>query len=129
MINNEQLVYDAVSAALREAFGGIFITGVEITDNPPQFPAVYIVQKQSETNGRYSTFYSVENVVSEEYEFGIYSNLEDQKAAKEQTCAVVEVINGIMCGLFYLRTFNQLIPNADAKITRRVARYKKTDVC
>ena len=32
MIDNEQLVYDEVTTALRNAVDGIFITGVEITD-------------------------------------------------------------------------------------------------
>ena len=128
MIDNEQLVYDEVSTALRTAFDGIFITGVEITDIPPQFPAVYIIKKNSGVNERYSTFENVENAASEEYEFGIFSNLESQNDAKQQTKNILAVINGVMCDLFYIRTFGQPIPNADAKIARLVARYKKTNV-
>jgi hypothetical protein len=128
MIDNEQLVYDEVSAALRAAFDGVFIIGVEITDAPPQFPAVAIVKKNSGVNERYSTFDYVENVASEEYEFGIFSNLESQKDAKQQTKDILAVINGVMCDLFYIRSFGQHIPNADAKITRLVARYKKNNV-
>lgn len=128
MIDNEQLVYDEVSSALRAAFEGIFIVGAELTDNPPQFPAVSIVQKHSEVNQRHSTFDSVENAVIEEYEFGVYSNLEDIHTAKKQTKDIMAVIDEVMCGLFYPRTFCQPIPSADAKITRRIARYKKTDV-
>lgn len=128
MIDNEQLVYDEVSTALRTAFDGIFIIGAEITDAPPQFPAVSIVLKSSAINERYSTFEYVENVVAEEYEFGVHSNLEDLKAAKDQTKAIMEVINEIMCGLYYIRTFCQPLPGADTKYTRRVARYKKTNV-
>lgn len=128
MIDNEQIVYDAVSAALRGAFNGIFIIGTEITDVPPQFPAVAIVKKNSEVNTRYSTFSNVENVASEEYEFGVFSNLEEQKEAKQQTKNILAVINGVMCDLFYIRSFCQPIPNADSKYTRLVARYKKNDV-
>lgn len=129
MIDNEDIVYEAVSTELRNAFNGIFITGVEITDTPPQFPAVYIVKKNSEVNGRYSTFENVENVASEEYEFGAFSNLESQKEAKQQTKEIIAVINGVMCDdLCYIRSFCQLIPNADAKITRHIARYRKTNV-
>ena len=128
MIDNEPLVYDEVSAALRARFEGIFITGAELTDVPPQFPAVYIIQKTSEVNQKYSTFDKVDNVASETYEFGIYSNLEGQKDAKEQTREILAVIDGVMSGLFYPRTFNQPIPTADSKYTRRVARYKKTNV-
>ena len=129
MIDNENIVYDAVSTALRNAFEGIFITGVEITDTPPQFPAVSIVQKKSGVNERYSTFDNVENVASEEYEFGIHSNLVSQSEAKTQTKNILAVINGVMCGsLFYIRSFCQPIPSADSKITRLIARYKKTDI-
>lgn len=129
MIDNEAIVYDAVSAALRSAFRGIFVTGVEITDTPPQFPAVSVVQKNSGVNERYSTFESVENVASEEYEFGIHSNLESQSEAKRQTKDILAVINGVMCdSLFYIRSFCQPLPSADSKITRIIARYKKTDI-
>lgn len=128
MIDNEQLVYDEVSGALRNAFDGIFITGVEITDTPPQFPAVSIVKKNSEVNKKYSTFEYVENAASEEYEFGVHSNLESQKDAKTQCKNILAVIDGVMCDLFYIRSFCQPIPSADTKYTRHVARYKKTDV-
>ena len=128
MIDNENLVYDEVSAALRASFEEIFITGAEVTDVPPHFPAVYIIQKTSEVNARHSTFDKVDNVASETYEFGVYSNLEGQKEAKDQTKAIVAVIDGVMSSLFYPRTFNQPIPTADSKYTRRVARYKKTNV-
>ena len=129
MIDNEDVVYDAATSALRRAFDGIFITGVEITDTPPQFPAVSIVKKNSGVNEKYSTFENVENVAIEEYEFGIHSNLDSQKEAKEQTKSILAVINGVMCDdLFYIRSFCRPIPNADTKYTRHVARYKKTDV-
>ena len=129
MIDNEDIVYDAVSTALRSAFNGIFITGVEITDTPPQFPAVSVVQKNSGANERYSTFENVENVASELYEFGIHSNLESQSEAKKQTKDILAVINGVMCdSLFYIRSFCQPIPSADSKISRLIARYKKTNI-
>lgn len=128
MIDNEDLVYAEVSKALRAEFPGIFVIGVELVDTPPHFPAVSIVLKQSEVNQRYSTLDKVDNVASEQYEFGAFSNLEDSKAAKEQTKAIVAVIDRVMSGLFYLRTFCQPIPNADAKIARRVARYTQTNV-
>lgn len=128
MIDCEEVVYDRVSTALREKFDGIFITGVEITDVPPQFPAVSITQINSGVNAKYSTFDYVENVASEEYKVEAYSNLEDQKAAKQLTKDIIAVIDGVMSDLFYIRSFCQPIPNADKKYTRRVARYKKNNV-
>lgn len=128
MIDCEDIVFERVSSALRDRFDGIFITGVELTDVPPQFPATSIVQTNSEVNKRYSTFDSVENVDSEEYKFDVCSNLEGQKAAKDQTKEIIAVIDGVMCDLYYIRTFCQPIPSADNKYTRRVARYIKTNI-
>jgi tRNA U34 5-methylaminomethyl-2-thiouridine-forming methyltransferase MnmC len=128
MIDQEQLIFDEVSKALREKFDDVFITGVEIVSSPPQFPAVSIVQKTSGVNKKYSTFEKVQNVAEEEYEFNIYSNLVSEKEAKQQTKDIVAVIDGVMSNLFYIRSFNQQIPSADTKNTRRVARYKNANV-
>lgn len=128
MIDNEDVVYEQSSTALRTKFESIFITGVEITDTPPRFPATSIVQTNSEVNKRYSTFEFVENVASEEYQFDIYSNLESQREAKKETKNILSVIDGIMADLDYIRSFCQPIPSADSKYTRLVARYTKTNV-
>lgn len=128
MIDTEDLIYDAVSEALRAKFETIFITGVELTDTPPQFPAVSIVKSNSGTNSRYSTFAKVDNVATEQYKYEACSNLESQKEAKQQTKEIIAVIDGVMSDKFYIRTFDQQIPNADSKITRRVARYKNDNV-
>ena len=128
MIDNEDLVYDSVSTELRNTFDGIFIVGTEITDKPPRFPAVSIVQKNSAVNEKYSTFDSVENVAIAEYEFGVYSNLENQAEAKKQAKEIIAVIDGVMSGLYYIRTFCQPVPNADKKYYRIVARHKRNNV-
>ena len=128
MIDNEDIVYNAVSAALRARFGGIFIIGAELTDTPPRFPAVSIVQTNNEVNKKHSTFDKVDNVASEAYKFDVYSNLEAQRDAKQQTKDIVGVIDAVMSGLFYPRTFCQPVPAADSKTTRRVARYTKNNV-
>lgn len=128
MIDYEDVIYDAVSTALRRAFDGIFITGVEITDTPPQFPAVSIIQLNSTVNARYSTFEKVDNVAAEEYKFDIYSNLESQKDAKQQTKDILAAIDGVMSEFFYIRSFCQPIPGVDPKNTRRVARYKNSNI-
>lgn len=128
MIDYESEVFDAVATALRDKFDGIYVIGVELSDAPSQFPAVSFVQTGNEVNTMYSTFDSVENVATEEYKAEVYSNLESPKEAKAQTKEITAVIDGVMSGLFYIRTFCQPIPNADTKYTRRVARYKKSNV-
>lgn len=128
MISKEQEIYDSISALLRSAIETIFITGVELTDTPPQFPAVSIVLKSSDVNTSAITFESVENIVSEEYEVGVYSNLIDQREAKNEALRILGIINDGMAERYYMRTFCQHIPNADTKITRYVARFKNTEV-
>ena len=128
MIDDEQVIYEEVSRALRKRFEGITITGVEIVGTPPRFPAVSIVLKNSEVNTKYSTFESVENAARAEYEVNVYSNLVSEKKAKQQTKDIVAVIDGVMSSFFYIRSFNQPIPSADTGNTRRVARYKNANV-
>lgn len=128
MINHETMVFDAVSAALRDAFDVIFISGVELVDTPPQFPAVSIVQTNNEVNMRGSTFEHIENAAIETYTFNIFSNLESLRDAKNQIQTIAEVIDEVMSGLFYPRIFSQPVANADAKISRRIVRYTKNDV-
>lgn len=127
MIDNENLIFDKLSKAIRDVMD-CHVVGVEITDTPPYFPAVSIVQVNSSINGRYSTFGKVDNVAEEEYKFDIYSNLESQKEAKQQAKDIISVIDENMSELFYARSFCQPIPSADNKYTRYVVRYKKTDV-
>lgn len=128
MIDNEDIVFTEVINSLHGAFDEIFVIGTEITSVPPKFPAVSIIQLNSEVNKMYSTFDKVDNVASEEYEFNVYSNLEDSRSAEQQTKAIVKVIDEVMSGLFYARTFCQPIKNADPNISRRVARYKNSSV-
>ena len=128
MIDCEEIVFERVSNALRAKFDNIFITGVELTDVPPQFPATSIVQTDSGVNKKYSTFDSVDNVDSEEYKFDVYSNLEEQKSAKQQTKGIIAVIDGVMSDLYFIRVFCQPVPSADSKYTRHIARYTKTNI-
>ena len=128
MIDHELLIFNAVAAALRKQFQPIFVSGVELVDTPPQFPAVSIVQTDNKVNERGSTFDYVENVATVTYTFNIFSNLENIADAKAQTKRIASVIDEVMAGLFYPRTFCQPIANADSKISRLVGRYTKNDV-
>ena len=128
MIDNELLIFDAVATALRKQFQPIFVSGVELVDSPPQFPAVSIVQTDNKVNGSASTFDYVENAVTETYTFNIFSNLENIADAKAQTKRIAVAIDEVMSGLFYPRTICQPTANADAKISRMVVRYTKSDV-
>lgn len=129
MNDNENIIFDAVSDALRAVSPDVFITGVELTSTPPQFPAVSVVMMDNTVNVRGSTFDKVDNVSTEAYTFNAFSNLENQKEAKAQVKEITDVIDEVMSSLHYIRSFCGPVANIDPTITRRVARYKNDVIC
>lgn len=126
MIDKENEIFNAVAKRLREKFSQIYVVGTEIASTPPRFPSVSFVQTNNAIQGQYSTFNSLENVVKEDYKAEVFSNLEKGKDA--QTKEITKVISDVMCELGYERTFCELIPNADATISRRMSRYTNKNV-
>ena len=126
MIDKETEVFNAVASALRSKFKGIYIIGTELTDSPPKFPAVSFVQTNNAVRTEFSTFYSQENVVSEDYKAEVCSNLEKGKEA--ETKAITAAISDVMTNLGYERTFCEIVPNIDTTVNRRISRYRKNNV-
>ena len=126
MIDKEKEIFNAVATELRKKFPGIYVIGAEIASSHSHFPAVSFVQTNNAIQVQYSTFDSLENVVKEDYKAEVYSNLTTGKEA--QTKEITKVISDIMCGFNFERTFCELIPNADANISRRVSRYSNRNV-
>jgi hypothetical protein len=102
------------------------VIGAEMSDAPPKFPAVSFVQTNNSIKTEYTTFDSLENVVSEDYKAEVYSNLEKGKEA--QTKEITSIISDVMSNLGYERTFCEVVPNTDATINRRMSRYRKNNV-
>lgn len=125
MIDKELDVFNEVASALRKKYKGIYVIGAEMSPTPPKFPAVSFVQTNNAVRGAYSTFDSLENVVSEDYKAEVYSNLETGK--ETQTKEITAVISDVMSGLGYERTFCEVVPNADSTINRRMSRYRKNN--
>ena len=125
MIDKETEVFKAVSTALRNKYKGIYVIGAEMSPTPPRFPAVSLVQTNNAVKAEFSTFDSLENVVSEDYKSEVFSNLEEGKEA--QTKEITAVISDAMSGLDYERTFCEVVPNADSTINRRMSRYRKNN--
>ena len=125
MIDKEKALFKEVSTALKRHFKGIYVIGAEMSPTPPKFPAVSFVQTNNAVKGEYSTFDSLENVVTEDYKAEVYSNLEKGKEA--QTKEITAVISDVMSGLGYERTFCEIVPNADSTINRRMSRYRKNN--
>ena len=126
MIDKENEIFKAVSTALRKQFKGIYVIGAEMSPTPPKFPAVSFVQTNNTTKAEFTTFDSLENVVTEDYKAEVYSNLEKGKEA--QTKEITSTISDIMGGLGYERTFCEVVPNTDSTINRRMSRYRKNNV-
>ena len=125
MIDKENEVFDAVASALRHKSDGIYVIGAEMSSTPPKFPAVSFVQTNNSVKAEYSTFDSLENVVSEDYKAEVFSNLENGK--ESQTKEITSIISDIMSGLGYERTFCEIVPNTDSTINRRMSRYRKNN--
>ena len=126
MIDKEKELFNTVAKALRERFKSIYVIGAELTDAPPKFPAVSFVQTNNAVRANYSTFAKLENVVGEDYKAEVFSNLTTGKEA--QTKEIISVISDVVASLGYERTFCELVPNGDASICRRIARYRKQNV-
>ena len=126
MINHESEVYAETAEAIRKQYGrDVYVCGEELSDTPPRFPAVTIVQTGNAVNNRYSTFEQIENVSSESYKIEIYSNRQTEQ--NEETLAILSVIDTVMAGMRYRRTYNNRVQNADTTILRRVVRYTKSN--
>ena len=125
MIDKENELFNEISTALRQHFKGIYVIGAEMSPTPPKFPAVSFVQTNNSVKAEYSTFDSLENVVSEDYKAEVFSNLEKGKEA--QTKEITSIISDVMSGLGYERTFCEIVPNTDSTINRRMSRYRKNN--
>ena len=126
MIDKETEVFEYVALGLRSKYKSIYIIGAEISEAPPKFPAVSIVQTNNAVQSKYSTFGSLENVVGEDYKVEVYSNLSNGKEA--QTKEITKDISDLMSDCGYERTFCEAVPNMDATIARRMSRYRKNNV-
>ena len=126
MIDKELEIFEFVASRLRKKYPTIYVVGTEITDTPPRFPAVSIVQTNNAIKTRYSTFGSLENVVQEDYKAEVFSNLE--KGKEKETKEIIKDISYCFTEQGYERTFCEPIPNGDTSISRRIARFTKNNV-
>lgn len=126
MIDKENEIFKAVATALRKKFKGIYVIGAEMSSAPSKFPAVSFVQTNNAIKSEHSTFDCLENVVTEDYKAEVCSNLE--KGKETQTKEITSVISDVMSEFGYVRTFCEVVPNADATVNRRMSRYRKNNV-
>lgn len=122
MIDIEFELFTAIATVLRTEFNGIFVAG-EYVSQPPQFPAVSIVEMNNYVYERGVDSGAIENYVEVMYQVDVYSNLNTGK--KAQAKAIIAAIDEQFARYGFTRTFLNPVPNMnDATIYRMTARYR-----
>ena len=123
MIDCEAKVFQACADAFRAAYPNGFIAG-EYVAQPPQFPAVSVVEMDNNVDERAMDNGNIENAVNVMYQIDVYSNL--NKGKKAQAKAIVALIDEVLAKYRFVRTFCNPIQNMnDATIYRMTARYRR----
>ena len=127
-MKTDDKIFDNIVNALREVYGDdIYIIDQPLSQSLSKFPAVSVVSSYNSINTRYSTFNSIENVVNLEFYVEIYSNLSDDEKV-EQTKDILNIVDEQFLKARYARTYSEQVTNLlDDTISRRVARYSKSN--
>lgn len=127
-MKTDDKIFDNIVNALREVYGDdIYIIDQPLSQSLSKFPAVSVVSSDNSINTRYSTFNSIENVVNLEFYVEIYSNLSDDEKV-EQTKDILNIVDEQFLKARYTRTYSEQVTNLlDDTISRRVARYSKSN--
>lgn len=120
MIDLEPELFTILATALRAAFSGIFVTG-EAVSAPAAFPCASIVERSNTTYSRTLDSANKEHHANLMYQCDYYSNLTSGK--KTQCKAMAKVVDDIMIGYNFTRTFLEPVDNVGAGIYRMTARY------
>lgn len=125
MINHEKDIFNQIAERLRKKYDDIYIIGEQISNIPPRFPAVSIIEENSVVNRRYSTFEKLENVATSTLYIEIYSNSENKK---DECLNIACEIDEVLCMNDYYRKLNRPMVNADNAFARRVMRYTRDNL-
>lgn len=115
-------VFDAVSGAIREKHGDVFVSS-EYVHAPEDFPAVSVVESDNsvflpglDSEGSHHSQLM--------YDVNVYSNLATGK--KAQAKEIMQTVDGKMQELGFVRLSKQpmTLPNAESSIYRMEARYR-----
>lgn len=121
MIDIENIVFTALATAIRDAYPTASVYG-EYVEVPATFPSVSIVEADNRVVERTRDLDGVEHYAQLMYEINIYTN--DASGKKTKAKAIAELIDGIMSGMLFTRTFRGQTPNVDRSIYRISLRYE-----
>ena len=120
MIDIENIVFTALANAIRTAYPTASVYG-EFVEVPASFPCISIVEADNRVLERTRDLDGVEHYAQLMYEINIYTN--DASGKKTKAKAIANLIDGIMGGMLFTRTFRGQTPNVDRSIYRITMRY------
>ena len=122
MISIESELFTTIATALRGEFSGIFVSG-EYVRQPPEFPAVSIVEMDNAVYQRGIDSGGIENYVEVMYQVDVYSNRVQGK--KAECKAIMAKIDDEFSKVGFVRTFLNPVQNMnDATVYRMTGRYR-----
>ena len=119
MIDAEAAIFDRVAQAYDAAYpnGSRYS---EATESPPQFPCMTLVEIDNATYDR--TLDPREHNATITYEVNVYSNR--MSGSKQECKAIMQLVDGEMQDLGFVRLFCNQTKNGDTRIYRMTARYR-----
>ena len=121
MIDVESTIFDRVAAAFDAAYPDGARYGEETT-SPPRFPCLTLVQIDNYTYEPSLDAAHREHAAWLVYEVNVYSN--KTYGAKQECKDVMQLVDGQMQSLNFVRLFCNPSKNADKKYFRMTARYR-----
>lgn len=121
MIDVENVIFTHLATAIRSAFSGISVYG-EYIETPASFPCVTVVETDNRVLESTRDLSGVEHYAKVMYEINVYTNDANGKKAKAKE--ISNVIDNVMSGLLFTRTFRGQTPNIDRTIYRITLRYE-----
>ena len=121
MIDVENVIFTRLATAIRSAFSGISVYG-EYIETPASFPCVTVVEADNRVLESTRDLSGVEHYAKVMYEINVYTNDANGKKAKAKE--ISNVIDNVMSGLLFTRTFRGQTPNIDRTIYRITLRYE-----
>ena len=120
MIDIENKIFNGVATEVQVYFSNAAIYS-DAVDVPASFPCVTIQEVSNIVHAKSSDSSALENHAKIKYEFNIYTNLDSGK--KSQAKDIQSIIDSVMEGYNFTRTFCSPMPNQDRTIYRIVSRY------
>ena len=121
MIDIENVIFTELATAIRTAYSGASVYG-EYVEVPASFPCVTIVEADNRVMERTRDLSGIEHYAEVMYEINIYTN--DANGKKSKAKAIAQIVDSVMSGRLFTRTFRGQTPNIDRTIYRITMRYK-----